>query len=122
MYTIPVMFANPEIADAENELSAVNPTSFELHQNFPNPFNPETNIKYQLPEAADVKLEVYNIQGQLIRTLVNGNHSAGEHHAIWNGTDASGSAVVSGVYFYRITATGEMNNHYTFTRRMILLK
>lgn len=122
VYTIPVMFALPEIADAESELSAAIPSSFELHQNFPNPFNPETTIKYQLPEAGDVKLEVYNIQGQLIHTLVNGNQSAGEHHAIWNGTDASGSTVVSGVYFYRITATGEMNNHYTFTRRMILLK
>ncbi|MBD3288770.1 PKD domain-containing protein, partial [candidate division KSB1 bacterium] len=122
VYTMPDMFGGPQIANAESELSAVKPTVYALHQNFPNPFNPETTIKYQLPEPSDVKLEVYNIRGQLIRTLINGSQSMGEHQIVWNGTDAHGATVVSGVYFYRISAVGETGEKFTVTKRMALLK
>jgi hypothetical protein len=88
------------------------PTEFNLAQNYPNPFNPMTSIDYALPEAAKVKVEVYNVLGQVVDVLVDGNQEAGFHKVVW---DASNMA--SGVYFYRITA-----NSFTSTKRMVLMK
>jgi hypothetical protein len=87
--------------------------------NFPNPFNPTTSIQYQVSGIEDqlVRIDVYNIKGQLVRTLVNDMHSAGEYSVVWNGTDGYGRSVGSGLYLYRMTA-GE----YTSVRRMIMLK
>jgi hypothetical protein len=87
--------------------------------NFPNPFNPTTSIQYQVSGSEDqlVRIDVYNIKGQLVRTLVNDMHSAGEYSVVWNGTDGYGRSVGSGLYLYRMTA-GE----YTSVRRMIMLK
>ncbi|MBD3288075.1 T9SS type A sorting domain-containing protein [candidate division KSB1 bacterium] len=98
------------------------PEEYSLQQNYPNPFNPETVIEYHLPQASDVSISIYNIRGQLVRTLVNGYKEAGIHHAIWNSTDATGADIVSGIYLYRIKATGEDGRKYSFTRRMVLLK
>ena len=78
------------------------PARLRLGQNFPNPFNPSTIIPYQLPAATRVRLEVFNILGQRVATLVDGERPAGFHTATWNGTDASGRGVGSGVYLYRL--------------------
>ena len=96
---------------------SVLPTSFTLGQNYPNPFNPSTIIPYQVPTAAHVRLEVFNVLGQRVATLVDEDQSAGVHTAVWDATDASGRAVGAGVYFYRLSSAGQP----ALTRRMVLL-
>jgi hypothetical protein len=88
-----------------------------LHGNYPNPFNPETNIRFSLKEAAPVSIEVYNVKGQLVRTLVNEMKEAGNHTVLWNGKDNNNRAVSSGVYFYKMNA-----GKYSSTKKMILMK
>ncbi|MDP8200962.1 MAG: FlgD immunoglobulin-like domain containing protein [Candidatus Tenebribacter burtonii] len=93
------------------------PLVTELHDNYPNPFNPETTIKFSLNTTERTLIEVYNIKGEKVKTLVDENLSAGQHSIIWNGTDDAGKSVSSGVYFYKIYATD-----YTSVKKMILLK
>jgi hypothetical protein len=100
----------------DGEETAV-PGIFALEANYPNPFNPATNIGYSLPAACDINLSVYNILGQKVRTLVDCNQQAGAYEVRWDGADDSGKAVSSGVYFYRLQA-----GTHTATRRMMLLK
>ena len=92
------------------------PTDFALGQNYPNPFNPSTVIPYQLPAAGHVRLEVFNLLGQRLATLVDGVRSAGVHMAQWDATDAAGRAVGAGVYIYRLSS-----GRQTATRRMVLV-
>ena len=92
------------------------PQGFALGQNYPNPFNPSTVIPYQLSTAAHVRLEVFNVLGQQIATLVNEERPAGVHTAVWNSTDAVGQAVAAGVYIYRLSGAG-----VELTRRMVLV-
>ncbi|MCK5052572.1 MAG: peptidylprolyl isomerase [Candidatus Cloacimonetes bacterium] len=73
-----------------------------LYQNIPNPFNPETNIKFYLKDAGSVSLEVFNLKGQLVKTLVNNDLPTGEHSFIWNGKDDNGNQVASGIYLYSL--------------------
>jgi len=80
--------------------------------NYPNPFNPTTQISLSLPEAADVRLEIYNITGQKVTTLVAGRLEAGQHTIEWNASD-----VASGIYLYRLTTP-----EYVETKKMLLLK
>ncbi|MCB5254956.1 MAG: FlgD immunoglobulin-like domain containing protein [Candidatus Cloacimonadaceae bacterium] len=88
-----------------------------LFQNYPNPFNPRTDISYVLPEPAKVRLDICNIKGQLVKTLVNTGQEAGLHKAAWDGRDMNNRNVASGVYFYRLsTPTGIQS------RRMLLMK
>jgi PKD repeat protein len=98
------------------------PEEFGLSQNYPNPFNPETAIRFQIPEAADVLLSIYNIRGQLIATLLNERREAGYHQAVWNGRDAAGMQVGSGIYFYSIRATGDENGVFSTVRKMTLIR
>jgi hypothetical protein len=91
--------------------------AFKLERNFPNPFNPETVIKFNLPEASKVSLNVYNVLGQVVRTLVNEELPSGVHSVIWDGKNAQGFNVSSGVYFYRIKA-----GDFESTMRMTLLR
>jgi uncharacterized protein YoaH (UPF0181 family) len=86
-------------------------------QNFPNPFNPQTEIAYSLPGDCYVKLTIYNIQGQKVKQLVDEYQSAGTKKVVWDGCDESGEEVASGIYFYRIEAGPN-----TETNRMALLK
>jgi len=88
------------------------PVTYALSQNFPNPFNPMTTITFNLPVASHVTLEIYNVIGQNVATVVDGLHDAGSHSYEWGG-----SALSSGVYFYRLDA-----EDYTATKKMILLK
>ncbi|MDE2743227.1 MAG: DPP IV N-terminal domain-containing protein [Gemmatimonadota bacterium] len=92
------------------------PTDFVLGQNYPNPFNPSTVIPYQIPASAHVRLEVFNLLGQRLATLVDAEQSAGMHTALWDATDAVGRAVGAGVYIYRLSS-GRM----TESRRMVLV-
>ena len=92
------------------------PQGFALGQNYPNPFNPGTVIPYRLAAAGYVRLEVFNLLGQWVATLVDGERSAGAHTALWTATDASGRAVSAGVYVYRLTVAGMSQ-----TGRMVLV-
>ena len=93
------------------------PNEFALDVNYPNPFNPATNIQYHVPRSSHVEIEIFNITGQRVRTLVNASKAAGTYTVVWNGTNQSGERVSSGMYFYRMTA-----GDYVKTRKMILLK
>jgi hypothetical protein len=77
--------------------------AFELLPNYPNPFNPATNIRFSLPAASDVRLEIFDILGRRVGVLVDEQLNAGEYDVAWNGTDAHGDAAASGIYFYRLT-------------------
>ncbi|MBN2009887.1 carbohydrate binding domain-containing protein [candidate division KSB1 bacterium] len=93
------------------------PRSFSLFQNSPNPFNPSTVITYQLPMISNVNLSVYNLKGQLVRTLIKAKQDAGYHFIEWDGADESGAVVSSGLYLYRLHAGDNIQ-----TRRMLFLK
>ena len=99
------------------ETSKVVPQGFELHQNHPNPFNPETQLTYSLPQEASVRLVIYNVLGQQVRVLVDGCQSAGANSVTWDGRDENGTKVSSGIYFYRLQA-GE----FVQTKKMSLIK
>lgn len=92
------------------------PTDFALGQNYPNPFNPSTIIPYQLPASGHVRLEVFNVLGQRLATLVNAERSAGAHTAQWDGTDSAGRAMGAGVYIYRLSSGGVAES-----QRMVLV-
>ena len=93
------------------------PEIFTLHQNYPNPFNPATNLDYEIPEDAMVNITVFDMMGKVVRTLVNGQQSAGYKTLQWNATSNSGQPISAGLYIYTIRA-GEFSK----TRKMILLK
>ena len=88
-----------------------------MKNNYPNPFNPNTTLNFSLKQAGDVTLEIYNILGQKINTLVEGNLDAGHHSVVWNGKNDAGINVSSGVYFYKLTAA-----NYSKSRQMTLIK
>ncbi len=93
------------------------PLRFALEQNFPNPFNPSTVIRYQLSVASDVTLRVYDILGRTVTTLVNDHEMSGLHSVTWSGVNDQGASVSTGVYFYRLTAGG-----LSQTRRILLVR
>jgi hypothetical protein len=88
-----------------------------LNQNYPNPFNPSTVISYRLSVSSNVKLTIYNILGQKIKTLVNSFQSAGEHTIVWNGTDERDQHVSSGMYIYRLETMSS-----TTQRKMLFIQ
>ena len=88
-----------------------------LEQNYPNPFNPSTAINFRLSATGQVKLDIFDLRGRLVRRLVKQELSAGPHVISWDGRDAAGSAVASGAYFYRLNANGQ-----SYSRKMTLLK
>ena len=93
------------------------PTMTRLHGNFPNPFNPETTIRFYNEKAGEIIIDIYNIRGQKVTTVCNGFFEPDEHSVIWNGRDDSGQSVGSGIYFYKLTA-----GKYTDIKKMVLLK
>jgi len=94
------------------------PTTFALHQNVPNPFNPATVIRYDVPQGGGwVTLRVFDVAGRHVRTLVDGVETPGEKRATWDGRNNRGSRVATGVYFYSMQAPG-----FVETRKMVLLK
>ena len=112
------VFVNNIITDLEDEeYGNTLPYRFELAQNFPNPFNPMTTIEYSLPGRSLVRIDIYNVLGQKVRSLVDRELSAGSYTVTWNGTDASGNSVATGIYLYRF----QSGNHVE-TKKMLLLK
>ena len=93
------------------------PDRYELAQNHPNPFNPATTIQYALVKPGHVTLTVFNVLGQTVRVLVNGEQKAGRYSVIWDGTDIAGHQVATGIYFYRLKTDG-----FTESRKMALIK
>lgn len=94
---------------------------FALESNYPNPFNPSTTIRFYLKESGYVTLKIYNILGQEIRTLIDGYQGRGERKALWDGKNAQGKSVSSGVYFYRLEAVTP-NHKFSQSRKMMLMK
>jgi len=100
----------------ENGKSLI-PTQYSLEQNFPNPFNPTTHIQYALPEIARVKIVIYNMLGQKLRTFDLGQQAPGRYTITWDGKTQNGALVSSGVYFYRLES-----NKFTQTKKLLLIK
>jgi hypothetical protein len=113
-----------EYVEEIREQLPVIPAEYCLYQNWPNPFNPETEIVYRLPVVAGkifqpVILKIYNILGQEVRVLVDQAKEPGFHTAMWDGRDACGEELASGVYFYRLTVDG---GRWSATKKMVLLR
>ena len=112
--TIPVTI---DVMTGIDDDKSVLPESFCLDQNFPNPFNAKTEINYALPVDSDVKLEIFDVLGRRVVTLLDQHQTAGYHSIIWDGTNESGSVVTSGMYFNKLSAGNDV-----FVKKMILLK
>jgi hypothetical protein len=110
----PVIWADGDVSDCE-----VTEVAFAtaLAGNYPNPFNPETTISFSLSADTFVAIDIYNIKGQKVRTLVNDELTSGHHSVVWNGKNNIERDVASGIYFYRMRA-----GDFTATRKMILMK
>jgi hypothetical protein len=100
-----------------NTKSLNSPKDFRLYQSYPNPFNSGTTIGYSLPRTEIVTLTIYNITGQLVRTIVNERQAAGHYSVYWDGTDKSDILVANGIYVYVIRTSG-----FTATQKMIVLR
>ncbi len=114
-----VMFMELEIEfnGVSNQSQTAPAVTRTLHQNFPNPFNPETTISFDMPINGNAKVDIFNVKGQLVKNLFNGNAPAGRTSMVWNSTDNNGKAVTSGIYFYRLSTENR-----TETRKMMLMK
>ena len=93
------------------------PDNYVLEQNYPNPFNPSTKISYQIPSATSVKIDIYDMSGRKVKTLVDMFASAGTYSVVWNGRNDKGDTVASGIYVYRMTA-----DDHIVTRKMVFMK
>ena len=100
------------VSDGINFINEIKPNEFNLLQNFPNPFNPQTNIFWSMPEDGQISIEIYNLNGQLIDILFNGYKKSGHHQIMWNAT-----RFPSGIYFYRLSIDG-----FNLQKKMILLR
>ncbi|MEA3288205.1 MAG: carboxypeptidase regulatory-like domain-containing protein [Candidatus Marinimicrobia bacterium] len=125
-YMVAAVDANGNIGEGTNVISTsivsiddaeLLPTAFGLTQNYPNPFNPTTTIEFALPQAAHVSLEIYNLLGQRVRTLVSGYMQAGYINTSWDGLNQNGQELSSGTYIYRLK-TADLS----FTKKMVLMK
>ena len=93
------------------------PSAYGLSQNYPNPFNPSTTIGFALPTGSEIKLEIYNLKGELTTTLATGRYAAGNHSVLWDGRNKSGDDVASGIYFYRL-----LTEEQEISKKMVLIK
>lgn len=105
------------IPTGTEDLENILPTAYSLKQNYPNPFNPVTTISYSLPKSVDINLVIFNILGQHVRTLYQGNQTAGDKKIKWYGKNDFGENVNSGVYFYQLIST-----NFSQTKKLILLR
>jgi len=115
-YILSNFFGEPYDSPVDVETPAAGPP-FALGQNVPNPFNPQTTIRFSVPDTRGVTLRVYDVAGRLVNTLVERQYPAGTHVVNWDGTDRRGASVASGVYFYKIIAGTDVA-----TRKMVLLR
>lgn len=105
-----------EVTSLLNDFDQI-PSKVTLHNNFPNPFNPKTSFTYDLPQSGLVKINISNLSGSHVKTLINGNKDVGKHTIEWDSKDDHGNTVPAGIYFYTLTT-----NNYTKSNKMILLK
>ncbi len=117
LYEIEVLQGANVVSVDDEQTNPELPANFSLSNNYPNPFNPSTTIKYELPKASNVKIEIFNSIGELVKVLVDEFHNAGRHERTWNGRDSGGKQVSSGVYFYRMHTEG-----FTLVKKMMLVK
>ena len=117
VYENQVTIANVTMIPVANEDELVPVTVTALRGNYPNPFNPETTISYELKDAGNVRLDVYNAKGQLVRSLVNTNQAAGRYKVVFNGRDDMGNPLASGLYLYRFSA-----GTFSSSRKMMLME
>jgi M6 family metalloprotease-like protein len=106
-----------EVRELHRGVAVVPARELVLEQNHPNPFNPTTSIRLYLPARTEIELDVYDVTGALVRRLASGTFASGSHVVDWDGTDASGRPVASGMYIYRVVA-----DHHSISRKMMLLK
>lgn len=112
------LLIDKKTSDVTNVLSDYDPKiNFELFNNYPNPFNPTTTIIFQISQAGNVKINIFDISGRLIKQLINEQIDAGEYSTIWDGRDNNGKKVSSGIYFYQI-----ISGEFIQSKKMILLK
>ncbi len=116
-YFKPIEIYSPTTDVDDNNPILSLPQSYGLEQNFPNPFNPVTTIRYYFPKAEEVTINIYNLNGQLIRILINENKNAGFHEVVWDGRDSEGLILSSGVYLYAIHA-----GVFTEVKKLTLLR
>ena len=109
-------FADITLMGIEGE-SNVSLNKYQLFQNYPNPFNSQTSIEYYLPQSGQVKIEIYNVLGQKIKTFINYSQKSGIHQVIWDGRNENNIAVSSGVYIYNLTV-----DQYSFSKKLLMLK
>ena len=114
---IDVGYEGFEKSHTEIKVQIEMPTEYSLEQNYPNPFNPETTIPFKLKEKGLVHLAVYNMNGQLVRTLVQQNYQPGSYHVSWDGKDDNGTPLPSGIYLYDFRING-----HKFTKKMSFIK
>ena len=93
------------------------PGAYHIAQNFPNPFNPVTTIRFDVKERGHVSLKIYNVAGQLVKTLVDETRDASSYSILWDGTNNLGAKVASGIYFYRLVA-----GDFEQTKKMVLIR
>lgn len=105
----------PAVTDVDEIVNL--PIEFKLNTNYPNPFNPSTNISFSIAQKSNVVLEIYNAIGEKVKTLIDQNYSVGNYSAVWNARDDFGNKVNSGIYIYRL-----VSDNFVDTKRMVLLK
>ncbi|MCH8272654.1 MAG: T9SS type A sorting domain-containing protein, partial [Candidatus Marinimicrobia bacterium] len=118
-------FGASVVISVEDEIISSSPKEFSLSQNYPNPFNPSTSISYSISQNATIKLTIYNVLGQKVFTLVDEQKSSGAYTVKWDGRNAAGSRVASGLYFYRLEAKHEVNGRqrvFVDANKMLLLQ
>ena len=113
-----VSYAGVRVQEKIIEVTVPMPREYSVLGNYPNPFNPSTNIRFRLPETSDVSIMIYGIRGNLVRELaLNQSFEAGDHFITWDATDNAGQPVASGMYIYLFSAGNFMS-----TEKMLLLK
>ena len=118
-----------QLATGVKETASAIPAAFMLAQNHPNPFsangtfgNPSTVIKYELPQAVEVQLAIFDLTGRRVRTLVQQQQQAGQYEVIWDGRNEQGEAIASGLYIYQIRAAPSTSSGFVQARRMALVR
>tara|TARA_B100002051_G_C16279006_1_gene412554 strand:- start:155 stop:583 length:429 start_codon:yes stop_codon:yes gene_type:complete len=110
-------YAPPTELSIDDSFTDIIPGSFDLNQNYPNPFNPSTTINFNVPNFSEVKINIYDLNGKLVNTLVDQSYPSGSYNVVWNGDDLNGNKVAAGVYMYNLTS-GENS----ITNKMVLIK
>ena len=115
--SLKVILGTPAYAAGNSEGIPLVPIAYALEQNYPNPFNPTTTIRYQLNKRSEVRLEIYDLLGRRVKTLVTGEQVTGSYSVLWKSDNDARNAVASGVYIYRLRA-----GDFVQSRKLVLLR